>query len=304
MPVYNGARFVSRAIESVLQQTYRDVELVIVNDGSPDDSADVIRPYLADPRIKYVEQANAGVAAARNRALREASGEFVGLIDQDDVWLPDKVARQVQLLAAHPDVALVHCSALPIDDDDRLLAAHTWHAGDAPRSGYADIFMGNPIRACTALFRRDAAVAAGGFDPDPAINFADEYDLWLRIARWSDIVYDATPLAHYRVHDSNNSADKAMMVRATLAVLRKALRTQAEAAQRVGAASIRERFARLHLTLYRARTRQHRRAAALAEWMCAFWTAPRMALWLSLSATEKARVLWYRKRLLDLVTKP
>lgn len=304
MPVYNGARFVARAIESVLNQTYPDVELVIVNDGSPDDSADVIQPYLKDPRVKYVEQANAGVAAARNRALGEASGEFVGLIDQDDVWLPDKVARQVQLLTAHADVALVHCDALPIDGDDRLLSAHTWHAGDAPRSGYVDIFMGNPIRACTALFRRDAAVAAGGFDPDPAINFADEYDLWLRIARSSDVVYDRTPMAHYRVHGSNNSADKAVMVRATLAVLRKALRTQREAAQSVGAARIRERFARLHLTLYRAHARQRQPGAALAEWVRAFFTAPGVAVWLSLSATDQARLRWYRRRLVDLVTRP
>lgn len=304
MPVYNGARFVARAVESVLRQTYPAVELVIVNDGSPDDSAKVIRPFLSDPRVRYVEQANGGVAAARNRALREASGEFAALIDQDDVWLPEKLSRQVPLLAARPLVALAHCRALPIDQDDRPLPPHAWRAGVSPLPAYVELFMGNPVKACTAVFRRDVALAVGGFDTSREINFADEYDLWLRLAREHDVAYDDEVLAHYRLHEANNSADKTLMVLAAFAVVRKTLRTQPEARARIGTARIRERFARLHLTLYRAHSRQRRLARASIEWLRAFWHSPRIAVWLSLSSAERGRLLWYRKRLRDLVVRP
>ncbi len=303
LPVYRGARFVARSIESVLGQTFRDLELLIVNDGSPDNSAEVIRPYLADARVRYVEQANAGVAAARDRALREARGQFVGLIDQDDVWLPDKLARQVPVLSARPDVALVHCDALPIDEDDRLLVPAAAVPGRAGASAFVEMFMGNPVTACTALFRREVAMLAGGFDSAAAIRFADEYDLWLRIARTHEVAYLDVPLAHYRLHDANNSTDKAAMVLATLAVLRKTLRTQPEALARVGRARVRERFARLHLTLYRARMRQGQRLRALAAWLLAFRHSPSRSIWLSLSQEERNRVDWYRTRIVHLLTR-
>jgi glycosyltransferase involved in cell wall biosynthesis len=301
LPVYNGARFVSRAIESVLGQTYQKVELVIVNDGSQDNSAEVIRPYLRDERVRYIEQVNRGVAAARNRALREATGEFVGLIDQDDVWLPDKLNRQVQVFMARPEVALVHCDALAIDKDDRFIAATPWGPRPEEVPGFVQLFVGNPVRACTALFRREAAVSAGGFDTSAAVNFADEYDLWLRIARSHEVAYIDSPLAYYRLHDANNSADKAVMVLATLTVLRKTLRDQPEAEVRVGRMRVRERVARLYLTLYRARLREGRPDLAIAAWLTAFWHSPRHAVWLSLSQRERNRFDWYRTRIARLL---
>src|SRR5262245_58002873 len=102
MPVYRGAPYVGAAIESALAQTYDSMELVIVNDGSPDDSACEIARFLPHPRIHYIEQNNAGVANARNTAIDHSSGCFIALLDQDDLWLPTKLERQVAHLDAHP----------------------------------------------------------------------------------------------------------------------------------------------------------------------------------------------------------
>src|SRR5438067_2461064 len=115
MPVYRGERFVAAAIESVLAQTYRSFELLIVNDGSPDASAREIARFLPHRQIKYIEQQNAGVAAARNTGLAHATGELVALLDQDDLWLADKLDRQIAYLDARPDVGLVHTRVQCID---------------------------------------------------------------------------------------------------------------------------------------------------------------------------------------------
>src|SRR5438067_8321397 len=116
-PVYRGERFVAATIQSVLAQTYRDWELVIVDDGSPDDSAGIIDGYLPHPQIRFIRQANAGVAAARNTGIANARGEFVALLDQDDLWLPDKLERQLLYLNARPDVGFVHSRVDCIDAD-------------------------------------------------------------------------------------------------------------------------------------------------------------------------------------------
>src|SRR5271170_3450676 len=95
IPTYNHRDFVVEALESVFAQTFTDYEVIVVNDGSPDDTAAVLRPYIESGRIRYIEQENRGQAGARNRGLAEARGEFVAYLDDDDLWLRDKLAWQV-----------------------------------------------------------------------------------------------------------------------------------------------------------------------------------------------------------------
>ena len=108
IPVFGGEKFIARAIESVLGQTYPFVELIIVDDGSPDNSSKIIERYTSDPRISYIRQSNLGVAAARNAALAIAKGDFIGLCDQDDEWLPQKAEKQIALFEADPSLGLIH----------------------------------------------------------------------------------------------------------------------------------------------------------------------------------------------------
>lgn len=109
IPTYRHAAYVGETIASVLAQTFRDFELIIVNDGSPDNTADVLRPLIrSNACIRYVEQSNGGQASARNHGLRLAQGEFLAYLDDDDLWPPDKLAWQVPLLECHPEAAFVY----------------------------------------------------------------------------------------------------------------------------------------------------------------------------------------------------
>jgi len=108
IPVYNGERFLRESLESVVAQTFQDYEIVCVDDGSTDGSCALLKQYGA--RVRVIQQANAGQSAARNVGVRQATGGFVAFLDQDDRWYPSKLAQQVTVLSAEPDVAMVHCN--------------------------------------------------------------------------------------------------------------------------------------------------------------------------------------------------
>lgn len=244
IPVYKGEAFITRAIESILSQTYPAVELLIVNDGSPDNSARLIAPYLADHRVRYFEQENMGTACARNTALARACGAFIGLCDQDDEWQPHKAYVQVAYLEKHPEVALVHSDVDYIDEDGQPLQ----HAQNypAPVSGYCfpQMYMSNPIQPVSAMFRREVLDEVGRFDP--SIKYADDYDLWLRIASRYPIGYVDCPLARYRWHAENTSYRQVAIRSYTLKVLRKAERELPHACAELRRSDRRLRHARLY----------------------------------------------------------
>jgi glycosyltransferase involved in cell wall biosynthesis len=218
VPVYRGEQFVAAAIESVLEQTYRSFELVIVNDGSPDDSDRVIRRFLPHPQIKYIEQANGGVAAARNTGLANANGTFVALLDQDDVWLPQKLDRQVAYLEAHPHIGLVHTRVECMDARGEPCSCIK-AIGVIPLEGFCSgqLLLGNGIAPLTVLMRRHCIEEVGGFDQRFAPT--DDWDLWLRIARRYPLGFMDEVTARYRVHHEMVSKDRFKMQQAALALV-------------------------------------------------------------------------------------
>jgi len=207
MPVYCGEPFICRAIESVLNQEYRDFELIVVNDGSPDGSKAVIERFLRHPLIKYVEQRNGGVAAARNTGISLAQGEFIALLDQDDSWLPCKLNVQLRRLRAAPDAALVHSWVQCIDEND-LRCSCTGAVEVLPLQGncVGRLILGNGIAALTVVVRRIFGDQVGWFNQQFAP--ADDWELWLRLARRYPFLFVDEITAEYRVHAhmvSNNS---------------------------------------------------------------------------------------------------
>src|SRR5439155_3912895 len=108
IPTYNHRQYVLETLESVFAQTLADREIIVINDGSPDDTAEVLRPLAASGRIRYIQQANAGPSEARNRGLAEARGRFVAFLDDDDLWPADKLAWQVEALQHAPEAALIY----------------------------------------------------------------------------------------------------------------------------------------------------------------------------------------------------
>jgi len=207
VPVYNGAAYVRGAVLSVLGQTYPHVEVVVVNDGSPDDSEEVLADLLRDQRVTYLKQTNRGVAGARNAGIRVSRGSLIAFLDQDDLWLPDKLERQVREFVAHPELALVHGNVRLIDGAGEPLSERPdrWDADARQATGHCFplLFTKNRLAMLTVCLRRSAFDEIGLFRED--IPGVDDYEYWLRLSRRQAFVHLDRPLALYRLHGSNES---------------------------------------------------------------------------------------------------
>ena len=211
IPTYNRAGLLPRALGSVLAQTFGDFEVLVVDDGSTDGTADVLAGY-DDVRIRYLRQAqNRGVSAARNRGLREARGELVAFLDSDDVWFPDKLALQVERFGELPEsVGLLYGG---VENDDgrggRDVRVPTRRGGL-----YGDLLLTNPIHGTSGVMVRRNVVAAVGFF-DEAAPAIEDYDYWLRIARLFEVDFVEEPLIRY--HDPRDVRRMSLDVRANRA---------------------------------------------------------------------------------------
>lgn len=217
VPAYNAAATIDRTLDSVRAQSWRDLEVIVVDDGSSDATAERVRRHAEqDARVRLIVQANAGVAAARNAGIAAARGDLIAPVDADDLWRADKIARQVEALdAGGPDVGLVYCWYVVIDPADRILAwgDRRHDEGDVLRR----MFLGNLVgNGSSPLMRRAAVEAAGGYDPglrSQAAQGCEDLQLYLKIAeRWRfAVVHDY--LLGYRWTPSNMSSDGGQMLR-------------------------------------------------------------------------------------------
>jgi len=180
MPVYNAEAFLKEAADSVLNQTFSDFEFIMINDGSKDGSAEIIRS-MKDPRIIFADHSdNKAVVARLNEGLALARGEYIARIDSDDVWTDaGKLAKQVAFLDSHPEHALVGTSGTAIDEQGKELFPISYPQSDAELRPL--MLRKDPFINCSVVFRKAAAIEAGGYCQDE--NYAEDYGLWLRIGR-------------------------------------------------------------------------------------------------------------------------
>lgn len=207
MPSYNHARFIGRAVESVLTQARADLELIVVDNNSSD-GTDAALAAAADPRLKVIKFSNGGViAASRNRGLKEAAGEFVAFIDSDDVWLPGKLERQLEALRAAPGAALCYSRFRTLLGETPSAEAFPRQSGCVSGRVFGRLYLKHFI-ACSGVLARAAALReAGGFAEDPALVAIEDSDLWLRLAlKWDVVCAGEEPLFLYRVHPGAASA--------------------------------------------------------------------------------------------------
>ena len=208
IPAYNAGRTITAALQSVFAQTYRDYDVIVVDDGSTDDTA--LRVAEWGDRATYVRQENAGPASARNEALRHSSSPLVAFLDADDVWMPRKLERQVAYFARFPETGLLHSGAIvsrtPTDTLLETLDTVPVDAlGDPPSNVYCDLFHGVlEIYTLTVMVRRDVLTAVGGFDERRELHVED-WDLWLRIAARHTVGYLPNALAVHRPGGSMSS---------------------------------------------------------------------------------------------------
>lgn len=198
IPTYNCERFLGRAIDSALGQTYRDFELIVVDDGSTDGTRSLVAGY--GDAVRYLYQPNQGVSAARNLALSQTGGEFIAYLDADDLWSPEKLARQVEYLDAHPTCGFVHTEISVIDEQEKVLHARFNHdTGRTVPQGRCvrDVLSRSHIQTLTVLERRDAFNDVGAFDL--RLSVAEDYLHWILIVlRGYEVGYLSEPLGSYR----------------------------------------------------------------------------------------------------------
>ncbi len=199
LAVHNREGSVARAIASVLAQTYRHMELIVVDDGSTDGTRDVVKCFGAP--VTLVAQAHAGVYVARNLGLRHARGELVAFIDSDDAWLSDKLAAQIPLMR-RPEVGLVFGDAVHVtaaDEGAPRTGLTSFRVAPARRGRVADRFARcNFVPTCTVLVRRSCLEETGGFSE--ASELSADYLAWFRIALRHELDYVDRPVAEYTVH--------------------------------------------------------------------------------------------------------
>ena len=180
---YNRADYVTKAIESVLNQTYHDWELVIVDDGSRDNTAEVVRKYLCeDGKVRYVKQSNQGLSAARNKVISETSGRFIAFLDDDDWWLPKKLETQVAFMEAHPEFGLSYTRLQILREIDGKIDDSTVIPVRMATT-LEEILNESFIPASTVLIRRECLENMSWFKVDAVPQ--EDLELWLRfVQRW------------------------------------------------------------------------------------------------------------------------
>jgi len=214
IPCFNQADFLAEAIDGALAQNYAPMEIIVVNDRSTDATAEVAGRF--GDQIRYCATAHRGLAAARNQAIKNSTGELIALLDADDRWLPGKLAYQVERLLAAPEVAMIFSAYRCFTADKR-----SWTVGvqDGVRPTAHDQLHLNRANVLTSIFRRAIFDRVGGFDE--SLQRCEDWDLWIRIAAVAPIMGTSKVVAEYRQHPGTLSSSNRLMLDARMKVLHK-----------------------------------------------------------------------------------
>lgn len=204
IPTHNRAHYVTEAIDSVLAQSYPWVEIIVVDDGSTDNTRDVLLAYGS--RLQYIHQQNynRGPAAALNRGIRDARGTYIALLDDDDTWRPDKLALQIPILENDPALGFLG-SDLWITDAAGHITSRFSQPADVPAT-FAGLIDYNMLGNSSVVIRRTVFDAVGGFDAN--LRTTQDYDLWLRMAKVSTFRCLDVPTTMWRIHGANKHLNK------------------------------------------------------------------------------------------------
>jgi glycosyltransferase involved in cell wall biosynthesis len=216
IPAYNASSTIERTVRSVCAQTFENFEVVVIDDGSTDDTADLVAA-IGDPRVRCQSISNGGVSTARNLGLRSAVGEYVAFLDADDCWLPTKLAVQVDALGARPEVGLCFVGIRRVDTELRTIGCTRAQSHDDYCA--ALLLYSSIVAVSSALVRKEAAESIGGFDP--AFSQCADWDFWLRLCRRTPFLAIDELLVLYRMSPDNMSSDIALLERDTFGVLEK-----------------------------------------------------------------------------------
>ena len=204
IPTYNRANLIGKAIKSVLKQTYQDFEIIVVDDGSTDNTGEIIRSFK-DKRVKYIEKykKNKGISVARNIGIKMARGKYFAFLDSDDEWLSEKLSKQIKVLQYEsPEVGAVYSNLCYMDENGK----NTNKLRNPKKEGYIyeDLLGKNYVGPpSTLLIRKECFHRVGLFDD--LLNAQEDWDMWIRIAKYYRFALIKIPLVKYRLHSNQLS---------------------------------------------------------------------------------------------------
>jgi len=200
IPLYNGEQYIAQTIESALSQTYSNIEIIVVNDGSEDRGPDIVRDYP----VTVLHKENGGISSARNVGIKAAKAEFIALLDQDDLFMPHKIERQVNYLIEHPEYSLVFTPVIGFDLNRGIRKMFAGHVGRRVDGDiFTDVYKSNYITPCSTLIRRKVLEKVGFFDE--SLSICEDHDLFIRIAYYEKVGFIDEALSEYRWHEKNTS---------------------------------------------------------------------------------------------------
>jgi len=211
---FNNEKFIAETVESVLKQTYNDYEIIVVDDGSEDGTRDALLPYMQEIRYHYKE--NGGIASAKNAGISLSNAEFIAFLDHDDLWVPDKLKIQMEHFNSNLQVGLVYAKYTSFRNDKELRTK--------PEKGYSGwifkkLLSKSFIQTSTVMVKRECLNTVGPFDE--SFKLADEYDMFLRVAKRFQCGFVDKKLTRYRVHDRNASRNDLLFDKENLRVFKK-----------------------------------------------------------------------------------
>lgn len=230
VPTYNYARFIRDCLDSIFSQTFKDLEVIVVDDGSTDNTEEVLEKYRGD--IHYIHQENKGLPAARNRGIRSAQGEFLAFLDSDDLWLPGKLEEQIRVLRKDTDMGIVFSDASAFSEEGVIQESILKEEDICIGQCFQRLFMGNYLVMPTVVIRKKCLDKSGMFDE--SLTAVEDYDLWLRISVFYRVGFVDKVLAMYRVHPSNMSRDFCRLLDNEIRVIRKVIEQYPDFVKKMG----------------------------------------------------------------------
>ncbi len=243
IPTYNYGRFLGEAIESVLAQTFPVFEIIVVDDGSSDNTEEVVAKF--GDKVKYIKQKNGGVGLARNTGVKNSSGEFIALLDADDVWLPQKIERQMQLLQSDEEIGLVTTGLREFGEDGETIDKH-----QSGQNGWCaeKLLLYEPVvigPGSSALIKREVFERIGGFDERKEMHPAEDWEFCYRVAQQTKLAFLPELLVEYRNHGNNVHLQLPKFERAMLLAYEKNFRNSSMEIQKLK----RQSYGALHKVL-------------------------------------------------------
>ena len=214
VPAYNQGHYLEECIQSVLKQTYEDFEIIIVDDGSTDNTQEVSTSF-SDSRVHYIHQENRGLSGARNTGIKKAKGSYITYLDSDDLFLPKKLEVLIDNFETEPDFGIIAGQAIVINEHGEKLGEVF---DTPPPKDHLQFLMGNPLHVGSVLIRYEWQIKAGYFDEN--LRSYEDWDMWLRLVRAGcNFGWVAQPVSLYRFHPAQMTRDGEQMTTATFEVL-------------------------------------------------------------------------------------